>query len=393
MPRKKTTNRKQSKQRQQTGSTVKKGKIVEKITAAFHENPDVTVRLNVFLPVLGTGKRRREIDVLVVGQVAGYSKRIAFECKNERSSVGVQKIDEFIGKLKDVGIPPQDGVYVSASGYTQGAIERAHKEGLKTLTLEGLTKEGLSAILHEAFQAVVFLMGEITQFTIEYDEETGCSDNPYMFFNERGEFYTFLHDFLWDAWLTGQLPLIIGTHSYNVKLPQKLYQFVDKKLKSVRAVTIKSMISGLVIHTSGKGEQLLLRDASTKAIERTTVKIKFDTSKKQYPATLIQSEKELDSFLERLEPFRIVTRVRLPRIRTDRGVYWPPSDRIVSVLMQRHRAYQMGEISELSFDDLGEIEGSELNGAWESISERYIAARQYWRSTSESKKSESEKDE
>ena len=164
-------------------STVKKGKIVEKITAAFHENPDATVLLNVRLPVVGGGRRRREVDVLVIGQLVGYTVRIAFECKNERSLIGTQKIDEFIGKLNDVGIPLQYGVYVSASGYTKDAIERAKKEDIRVLLLEGLTKEGLSAILYEAFQAVVFLIADIAQFTIRYTEETGCSEHPYMFFN------------------------------------------------------------------------------------------------------------------------------------------------------------------------------------------------------------------
>ncbi|HSB10250.1 MAG TPA: restriction endonuclease, partial [Blastocatellia bacterium] len=135
MPANKKKRTKQFDQQPQTSSNIKKGKIVERITAAFHDNPDVTIRLNAFLPVVGGGRRRREIDVLVVGQLAGYTMRIAFECKNERSAVGVQKLDEFIGKLKDVGIPPQNGVYVSASGYTAGAIERAQKEGVRALKL------------------------------------------------------------------------------------------------------------------------------------------------------------------------------------------------------------------------------------------------------------------
>src|SRR5581483_3827416 len=135
-------------------STVKKGRIVEQIVAAFHDYPNVEIQRNVFLKVQGEGKRRREIDVLVTGNLAGHTVQIAVECKNESKPIGVQKIDEFIGKLKDVGIPCKQGIYVSASGYTEGAIERAIKEGIKPFTLVGLTKEGLSAVLLEAFQAI-----------------------------------------------------------------------------------------------------------------------------------------------------------------------------------------------------------------------------------------------
>jgi Restriction endonuclease len=115
-----------------------KGSIAEQIVATMHDVSGVEVAANVFLPVIGGG-RRREIDVLITATVVGYQARYAIECKNERGAIGAPKIDAFIGKLKDVGIPPQYGIYVSVNGYTSGAVRRAKKEGSTDRCMKGLT--------------------------------------------------------------------------------------------------------------------------------------------------------------------------------------------------------------------------------------------------------------
>jgi len=120
--RKKSQNVKSPKtgQRSPAGSTSKqKGKLVERIAAMLHEGPDVKVERNVLLPPLnGDPKRKREIDVLLTSYVAGYPVRIAIECKNEAEKNDVEYIDAFVGKLDDVGIPHQHGIFISVSGYT-----------------------------------------------------------------------------------------------------------------------------------------------------------------------------------------------------------------------------------------------------------------------------------
>src|SRR5262249_49938492 len=91
------------------GSAGSKGDLVEEIVARMHESPGLAVERNVFLPIPGEPGSHREIDVLVSGSFAGYPMRLAFECKNERGPVGRDKIDAFDGKLRDVGIPTQQG--------------------------------------------------------------------------------------------------------------------------------------------------------------------------------------------------------------------------------------------------------------------------------------------
>jgi hypothetical protein len=79
--------------------------------------------------------------VLVTGNMAGYPIRVAIECKNEQLPIGVPKLDAFVGKFKDIGIPVQQGIYVSVSGYTSGMIERATAAGIRPLVLTGLTAD------------------------------------------------------------------------------------------------------------------------------------------------------------------------------------------------------------------------------------------------------------
>ncbi len=150
-----------------------KGKLVEMIVTGMHDAPDVTVEQNVRVPALRNPKRKREIDVLVSGSFAGYPLRLAIECKNYQSIIDIPKIDAYIGKLQDIGIPTQHGIYVTARGFTTGALDRAKEVGITPLVLTGLTADRLSAEIQEAIQSVIYLLPEITQLSITNNiEET-----------------------------------------------------------------------------------------------------------------------------------------------------------------------------------------------------------------------------
>lgn len=89
MPRKTSKNSKSSTRAKRKNSSkrpehIRKGKIVEALVALLHETPGVKVETNVKLPPKhGDPERRREIDVLLTGKIAGYDVRIPFSCKNE----------------------------------------------------------------------------------------------------------------------------------------------------------------------------------------------------------------------------------------------------------------------------------------------------------------------
>lgn len=121
-----------------------KGDFLEDVVALLHETPNCKVEKRVRLPVEGDSSDSREIDILLSGIGLGYPIRIAIECKNWAKKIGAPAIDEFLGKLEDVGIPPALGVYVSASGYTRGAVRRAGKSGIRVLEITGLDEERIS---------------------------------------------------------------------------------------------------------------------------------------------------------------------------------------------------------------------------------------------------------
>ncbi len=201
-----------------------KGKIVERIAAMMHKQSGLKVERNVRLPSRRNRKRRREVDVLLTGKVAGYPIRLAIECKNEGDPIGVEKIDSFIGKLQQVGIPTQHGIYVSASGYTQGAIDRALEDGISPLILNGLTEDRLSATVHEALQSIVYLFLEVEGWDEEYFPDPFINPSHAMpyFYDESGTMCGHIYDLIWHQWKLRQVPNVLGKHAIKLPIPPKL---------------------------------------------------------------------------------------------------------------------------------------------------------------------------
>lgn len=68
--------------------------------------------------------RQRQIDVLVTGTVGDSKIEIAIECKrNTTKTLGIKVVDEFVGKVLDVGA--DRGVLCAFGGFDAGAKARA----------------------------------------------------------------------------------------------------------------------------------------------------------------------------------------------------------------------------------------------------------------------------
>lgn len=65
----------------------------------------------------------RQIDVLVIGSVTGVEMTLVVECKLYQRRVAIGDVDQFVGKLIDVGA--DRGILYSGSGFTGGAAARA----------------------------------------------------------------------------------------------------------------------------------------------------------------------------------------------------------------------------------------------------------------------------
>ena len=344
-----------------------KGKLVEQITASLHDWLNVKVERNVFLPVVGQSKRKREIDVLLTSNLAGYPVRIAIECKNEKVPIGSPKIDAFIGKLNDIGIPIQHGIYVSASGYTSDAIERAKEAGIRPLILNGLTKEGLSASVAEAFQSAVYLLAAVDSIHITNNVPNPKPHEIEIFYNNEGKVCGSISDLIWQNWLNGKPPSFIGEHVLEITVPSEWHQIINGKVEPVYSVKAIIRVIGLVITLTGQVRKYTLFNASNMKFERSQLNVLFDIPKVKQPITTIYTEPQLKEFLDRPEAVKVtIGRIRLPRI-LNGSLYWPPSERALRKIMKLMQAFQAGEIPDPRPFKFTDIEGTDIETIWEPV--------------------------
>jgi len=367
---------KKSVRKQEKISTKEKGKIVEQIVASMHDLSGVKVENNVFLPTLGNSRRKREIDVLLTSNIAGYPVKIAIECKNERNVIGAPKIDAFVGKLIDIGIPLQHGIYISASGYTSGAIDRAKKAGIRTLELTGIG-ENLTDSVVEAIQSIVYLLLEIVNIQIRNNvANTPNSQQMLIFYDEHSKICGSVPDLIWQEWLNGKISSSLGEYEITLNIPSNWHQIVDGKIESVISASAKIRIIGLVMTISGKAKKHLLLNSIDKKVEKFQFDVIFDTSKTTYPITAIQSENQLDEFTKRPESIKLnIGKIKLPRIRFG-AMYWPPSERTAKIVINLMQAFEAGKIPDPRPINIVELEGADLQTIWEPIWNEHPATKQ-----------------
>jgi hypothetical protein len=93
---------------------------VAKVQATL--DPHSTVEHNVRLKGILSGQER-QVDVLVRGSTGGQTFTIAVESKHYAQRLGIGAVDEFAGKLLDLGV--DRGVLFALNGLTQPAMDRA----------------------------------------------------------------------------------------------------------------------------------------------------------------------------------------------------------------------------------------------------------------------------
>jgi hypothetical protein len=96
-------------------------------------DPNATVKYNVKLPDLDTGKPRQR-DVWVETTVCNiFPVRVLVSCKKWSRKINQQDIDAFVGELRSSGA--HKGVLYTFRGYTEPAIEKARKLGISCCKL------------------------------------------------------------------------------------------------------------------------------------------------------------------------------------------------------------------------------------------------------------------
>jgi len=330
----------------------------------MHHVKGVAVRQNVRLPSL-LGGRLREFDVLIEGLVAGYPIRLAIECKNEREVTGAPKIDAFVGKLAHVGIPSQQGIFVSTKGFTKGALDRARQAGVRTLVLTGLTDDRLSAVVHEAFQSVIFLLPVVCMWRVVNDIPNPKPEEMFFLRDEAGNVCGSIADLVWRAWYDGGIPRTIGVHHLQLRLPIGWRQIVDERESAPAELTAEVHVHGLAISLRGGAVRHELINAMTAEREKAQVTAEFAKDAKNATLKLLATQEEKDLFLrERQGIVQIVTEAPLPRLAWN-GIFWPPSEKYVKAASEAPSSLWASADNVESVN--WRLQGASLDAIWDPL--------------------------
>ncbi|MFK0152517.1 restriction endonuclease [Streptomyces sp. NPDC090493] len=114
---------------------------------------------------------RRQVDVLATGKVVGLEIKVAAECKRHQRPASIEVVDQFIGKILDIGA--DRGVLYSYSGFSSSAVSRAIGSSNPSVMVVAL---GTPEIVKEAGQAPGYpadlvLQEQAPQWVEELDED------------------------------------------------------------------------------------------------------------------------------------------------------------------------------------------------------------------------------
>jgi hypothetical protein len=341
-----------------------KGDIAEAIAAWLHDWPGVKVERNVRLPAQSDPSRKREIDVLLTTSVAGYSVRFAIECKNESTPIGSPKIDAFVGKLQDVGIPTQQGIFISASGFTKGAAKRARNAEIRALLLRGLSIDGLKASISvAAHQSVVFFLVQtrsVTFFTSSREESL-----PF-FLDGAGRLCGTVPHLIASKWQAGGIPMTPGSYEVTIPVPPdwRVSDSFGRAAEMLKyEVYVELQVLALAMNVVGNAEEYSLVDPASNLPQKLGVRAYFDTPEERFPLAIFDDAASLDRFLSSRQGLRITQRIKVPRIRYH-SAYWPISRRAADQLHAFAQAPKFID-GELVFPSVLDVEGLDIAAAWE----------------------------
>ncbi|MFK4267879.1 restriction endonuclease [Streptomyces milbemycinicus] len=112
----------------------------------------------------------RQIDVLVTGKIVGLEITVAVECKRHRRPSSIEVVDQFVGKLLDIGA--DRGVLYSYSGFSASAVRRAigaHNPSVMVIALD--TPEVVSEGRAPGYPADLLAQNEAPQWVEEMHED------------------------------------------------------------------------------------------------------------------------------------------------------------------------------------------------------------------------------
>lgn len=283
----------------------------------------------------------------------------------ERSDADRRAVHQYLlGKLHDIGIPLQQGIFISASGYTKDAVRRARKEGVRTLLLRGLSVDGLKAsITTAAFQSRVFLLARVSEVT--YFTKDTLPHIP-LFGDGTGRLCGTVPHLIAQKWDDGSIPTTVGVYDLTIPIPEGWRPFVSTGQRVdllMPKIYTQVKVTAFAFTVEGKAEEYSLADFETSQPEKLGVRAFFEAPVGRYALTPFETEAALESFLASRKGHRITTRIKVPRIHYS-PAYWPLSRRAAMRFLELSPLAKTadGSIREIATE---EIEGLDIAAAWE----------------------------
>jgi restriction endonuclease len=131
-------------------------------------DPAASVTHNRRVPGLLSGVSR-QVDVLAKGSVVGLPITVAVECKKHGRVVDVGTLDQFVGKLLDIGA--DRGIIYSYSGFTSSAVMRAASARNPHVLAVALDTPLVATCRAPGYPADLLVADLVPQWVEELDED------------------------------------------------------------------------------------------------------------------------------------------------------------------------------------------------------------------------------
>jgi hypothetical protein len=339
----------------QVADSDRKREIVEKLTTWLYDVPSRGALHDQRLPSRD-GLRERQIDVLLTVKWSPDTlERWVIECKNYHRRIEVGDVDAFVGKLDDVGVPQDHGIFVAVEGYTRDAKQRAAQNGIELQTLSGLDKDRLRAEVLKALQSNIYLLADVVGIWLVGSPATDAFDLS-VFYDGEGQYRGTVADLIWWDWQAGRLEPKLGETSWVLDAPADWYVVAEGKKQPVAPISAVIKVVGYALTVEGTANLHTLFDERRGLVERFGARAWFELPAGTYVLTPIFDEESLDDFITRAGRIHIAQHVRLPRIRFWNFAYWPPSERVAQIVKSRMDAYSAGLTAGTSRSQVGAVE-------------------------------------
>ncbi len=194
----------------------------EKLVAEIQKQlaPSAEVRHNE--KVRGASGRLRQLDVTIRQSIGLHSVLIVIECRKHRRPVGIEKVEAFVSKLRDIGNP--QGVMISPSGFDAGARAVARQNFIRLLTYREAEALDWQELFSDRnwFRIVLSRSEQIAARAILEDGIEIDLMGVQKLFDPDGVEVMTVSDFLEDFQKSNQPEVRVGPFHWNVMLEPSL---------------------------------------------------------------------------------------------------------------------------------------------------------------------------